>query len=64
MLGRVWTQQKDVYGYRNAHHGLVGHARSLTTLGQWSSHFVDKLSCVSLPWPRESQKADEAIQEV
>ena len=51
MVSRVFTEEKDIYGFRNSYHGLVGNARTVTNVGSWNSTHVDRLDCVRLGLP-------------
>lgn len=62
MLSRVFTEEKDIYAFRHAYHGLVGNARSVTNLGTWSSTHVDKLNCIRLNFPKVN--GEEALKDV
>lgn len=62
MISRVFTEEKDIYGFRHGYHGLVGNARTVTNLGSWSSTYVDKLDCVRLSLPKSN--AEEALRDV
>lgn len=62
MISRVFTEEKDIYGFRHGYHGLVGNARTVTNLGSWSSNYIDKLDCVRLSLPKSN--GDEALRDV
>ena len=64
LISKVFNEQRDVYSYRNAYHSLVGHARTVTNLGSWSSGTVDKLDCERLNWPSSTSDAQIAFKDV
>ncbi len=62
MISRVFTEEKDIYGFRHGYHGLVGNARTVTNLGSWSSSHVDRLDCVRLSLPKSN--GEEALKDI
>lgn len=54
MISRVFTDEKDIYSFRNDYHGLVGSARTVTTLGSWNSTHVDRMDSIRLTYPHSN----------
>jgi 4-aminobutyrate aminotransferase-like enzyme len=62
MIARVFAEERDIYAFRHAYHGLVGNARTVTNLGTWSSTQVDRLNCVRLGLPKAN--GEESLREI
>jgi 4-aminobutyrate aminotransferase-like enzyme len=42
---------------------LVGNARSVTNLGTWNSHHIDKIDCQRISWPKSTADTTAAVEE-
>lgn len=64
MLSLSFTNRKDIYAFKYAHHGLVGNGNTVSNLGTWSSPSIERLPCVRLDWLSVSADSEIVLKEV